>query len=267
MNTISFPRLGISFDINPVAVKLPFFGGIHWYGILIALGIVLALMYCSRVAKREGESPDTITDILIYALPVSVIFARTYYVVFSWESYRNNFADVFKIWEGGIAIYGAVIGAVLTAWIYCRVKKLPVLKLFDICCMGLMIGQITGRWGNFVNAEAFGGQCSYIWGMSINGAAPVHPAFLYESLWNLTGFIILSRLHKKRPFFGYTFFNYLSWYGTGRFFIEGLRTDSLYIGGMRVSQLVALLCVLAGVCALSILSERHIAQKYGESVE
>lgn len=261
MNNISFPRLGVEFNINPIAVDLPFLGGIRWYGILIAFGILLAFGYCCHVANKEGESTDTLSDILIYALPVSVIFARTYYVVFSWESYRDNFIDVFKIWEGGIAIYGAVIGAVLTGFIYCRAKKLSTLKLFDICSLGLMIGQAVGRWGNFVNAEAFGGYCPYIWGMSINGGSPVHPTFLYESLWNLAGFVILSVLHKKRPFYGFTFFSYLSWYGTGRFFIEGLRSDSLYLGNMRVSQLVAVLCVAVGVCALSFLSEKHINKK------
>lgn len=264
MNNISFPHLNISFNINPVALDLPFLGGVRWYGIIITLGILLGFWYASVVAKREGINPDNITDILIYALPVSVIFARTYYVVFSWESYKDRLFDVFKIWEGGIAIYGAVIGAVLTAWIYCRVKKLNVLKIFDVCCMGLMIGQIIGRWGNFVNAEAFGGYCDYIWGMSINGANPVHPTFLYESLWNLCGLLILSKLHKKRPFYGYTFFAYLGWYGTGRYFIEGLRTDSLYLGGMRVSQLVAIVCVVFSVLALSFLSERHIAREKGK---
>ena len=261
VNNISFPKLNISFDINPVAIDLPFMGGIRWYGLIIAFGIILALLYCSRVAKKEGEKSDTISDIVLYALPVSVIFARTYYVLFSWESYKDDLSSVFKIWEGGIAIYGAVIGAVLTAWIYCRVKKLNTLKIFDICCLGLMIGQMTGRWGNFVNAEAFGGYCDYFWGMSINGKAPVHPTFLYESLWNLVGFIILSSLHKKRPFYGYTFFNYLSWYGVGRFFIEGLRTDSLYAGGIRISQCVALLCVIGGTYALSFLSEKSLKRK------
>lgn len=263
MHNISFPRLGVEFNINPVAIDLPFFGGVRWYGILIALGIILAFLYSCRVAKREGESADTISDILIYALPVSVIFARTYYVIFSWESYRNNFIDVFKIWEGGIAIYGAVIGAVLTGFIYCKLKKLDTLKLFDICSLGLIIGQIIGRWGNFVNAEAFGGYCSYIWGMSIDGATPVHPTFLYESLWNLIGFVVLSVLHKNRPFYGFTFFSYLSWYGTGRFFIEGLRADSLYLGNMRISQLIAFLCVLTGACVLSFLSEKNISKKSG----
>ena len=261
MNNISVPRLGVEFNINPVAIDVPFLGGIRWYGILIALGIVLAFIYCCRIAKNEGESADTLSDILIYALPVSVAFARTYYVIFSWESYRNNLWDVFKIWEGGIAIYGAVIGAVVTGFIYCKLKKLDTLKLFDICSLGLMIGQLVGRWGNFVNAEAFGGYCSYMWGMSINGAPPVHPTFLYESLWNLLGFVILSVLHKKRPFHGFTFFSYLSYYGTGRFFIEGLRSDSLYLGNMRISQIIAVLCVVTGVCALNILSEKNIRKK------
>ena len=211
MNNISFPKLNINFDVNPVAIDAPFLGGVRWYGIIIAIGILLAVLYCSIVAEKEGEKSDVITDIVLYALPVSVIFARTYYVIFSWDSYKNDLSSVFAIWEGGIAIYGAIIGAVLTAWIYCKVKKLNILKLFDICCMGLMIGQFVGRWGNFVNCEAFGGYCSYPWGMSINGGMPVHPTFLYESLWNFIGFIILSRLHKKRPFYGFTFFSYLSW--------------------------------------------------------
>ena len=257
MNSISFPRLGIRFDIDAVAIKLPFLGGVHWYGIIIALGILLAVLYCSCIAKREGESPEIITDTVLYALPVSVICARTYYVAFSWNSYKDNILDIFKIWEGGIAIYGAIIGAVLTAGIFFKIKKLNVLKLFDICCLGVIIGQAVGRWGNFVNAEAFGGPCHYIWGMSINGGECVHPTFLYESLWNLLGFVILSQLNKNRPFYGFTFFSYITWYGFGRFFIEGLRTDSLYLGNIRISQLVALLCVFIGIVALCLLSEKH----------
>lgn len=261
MNNISFPKLNIKLNVNPVAIDVPFLGGVRWYGIIIALGIILAFLYCSAIAKKEGEKSDTVTDILLYAIPVSVVFARLYYVVFSWESYKGNLSSIYKIWEGGIAIYGAVIGAVLTAWTYCKAKKINVLKIFDICCLGLMIGQFIGRWGNFVNCEAYGGPCSSIWGMSINGGYPVHPTFLYESLWNLIGFVILSVLHKKRPFYGYTFFNYLSWYGVGRFFIEGLRTDSLYLGSMRISQIVAFFCVIIGICALSYLSEKNIPQK------
>lgn len=256
MNNISFPRLGLSFDINPVAIELPFLGGIRWYGLIIAAGIILALVYCSIIAKKEDVSVDILTDTVLCSLPAAIIFARIYYVVFSWESYRDNILDVFKIWEGGIAIYGAIAGAVLTAGVFFKIKKLNVLKMFDICCLGLIIGQAVGRWGNFVNAEAYGGVCTYIWGMSINGAAPVHPTFVYESLWNVAGLIILSLLHRKRPWYGFTFFSYIAWYGLGRFFIEGLRTDSLYIGSLRVSQLVSLICVIAGTAANIYLSKK-----------
>ena len=261
MNNISFPTLGINLKLDPVAFTLPMIGEVHWYGIIIGLGIILAFLYCCHVAKKEGISSDTIADLLIYALPVSVICARTYYVVFSWEQYRDNLADVFKIWEGGIAIYGAIIGAIITGIVFCRVKKLDTLKIFDICCLGLMIGQLVGRWGNFVNAEAFGGYCKYFWGMSIEGKECVHPTFLYESLWNILGFMILSLLHKKRPFYGFTFFSYTSWYGLGRFFIEGLRSDSLYFGRIRVSEALALICVFIGISALFYLSRRNISTK------
>lgn len=251
MNNISFPKLGLSFDISPIAIRLPFLGGgIHWYGIIIAVGIILAVLYCTNVAKKEGESADCITDLVLWALPAAIVGARTYYVAFSWESYKDTPADIFKIWEGGIAIYGAIIGAALAAYIFCRVKKLIVLKIFDIACLGLLIGQSIGRWGNFVNAEAFGGACDALWGMSVNNQPPVHPTFLYESLFNFIGFIILSILNKKRPFYGFTFLSYLVWYAAGRFFIEGLRADSLYIGTFRVSQLVSLAVFAVGIISL-----------------
>ena len=252
MNVISFPALGIKFNIDPVAIHYKNGGGIYWYGIIIGLGIVLAVLYCRHLAKMENENKDLITDLVIYALPISVIFARTYYVAFSWENYKDNVIDVFKIWEGGIAIYGAIIGAVLTAWIFFRIKKVNVLKMFDICSLGLLIGQMVGRWGNFVNAEAYGGPCAFPWGMSINGGKCVHPTFLYESLWNFIGFLILSKLNKKRPFYGFTFYLYIVWYGTGRFFIEGMRTDSLYLGGIRISQMVGLICVVVGAIVLIV---------------
>ena len=261
MNNISFPSLGLEFDISPVAFRLPLLGEVRWYGILIGLGIILAFFYCSRIAKKEGISAETLADIIIYALPVAVICARTYYVAFSWDKYKDSISDVFKIWEGGIAIYGAMISAVLSCFVYCKIKKINVLKVFDICCMGLLIGQLVGRWGNFTNAEAFGGYCSNFLGMSINGNSPVHPTFLYESLWNLAGLVILTFLHRKKPFDGYTFFCYVMWYGLGRFFIEGLRADSLYAGNYRVSQIVAMVCVVIGIAALCYLSEKKNTSK------
>jgi len=253
MNNIAFPRLGLKFSIDPIAFHFPFSGGgIHWYGIIIAAGILLAVTYCSLLAKKEGEKADVITDLVLCALPAAIVCARAYYVIFSWESYKDSPMDIFKIWEGGIAIYGAIIGAVISAYIFSRAKKINTLKLFDIACLGLLIGQSVGRWGNFVNAEAFGGPCNALWGMSINGGEPVHPTFLYESLFNFIGLIVLSLLNKRRPFCGFTFFSYLVWYGAGRFFIEGLRTDSLYILSFRVSQLVSLAIVITGIFFLFV---------------
>ncbi len=249
INNISFPKLGIEFNINPIAIKIGE-GGVHWYGIIIAVGIILAVLYCSHIAKKEGENPENVTDLVLWALPVSVVFARTYYVLFSWDSYKDNPIDIFKIWEGGIAIYGAIIGAVLTAYIFCRVKKINPLKFFDICSLGLLIGQAVGRWGNFVNGEAFGGECAFFWGMSINGGEIVHPTFLYESLWNTLVFVLLAILHKKRPFYGFTFFMYMTLYSIGRFFIESMRADSLYLGNLRVSQLLAFILMIVGIISL-----------------
>ncbi len=256
MNKIEFPALGINFNIDPILIHYKNGGGVHWYGIIIALGVLLAVLYSRHVCARENENKDVITDLVLYAIPISVIFARTYYVVFSWDSYKNNPLNIFKIWEGGIAIYGAIIGAVLTALVFFKIKKMNVLKMFDICSLGLLIGQIIGRWGNFVNTEAYGGKCNLPWGMSINGKAPVHPTFLYESLWNLIGFVILSRLNKKRPFYGFTFFMYIAWYGLGRFFIEGMRTDSLYFGTVRISQLVGAVCFVTGLVCLIFLHKK-----------
>lgn len=261
MNSISFPKLGLEFKIDPIAVHYSFLGGgVHWYGIIIAVGIILAVLYCRHEAKRVNENPDMIVDLVLYAIPVSIIFARIYYVIFSLDSYIKAPASVFYIWEGGLAIYGGIIGAVLTALVFFKSKKANVLKMFDICCMGLLIGQFIGRWGNFVNGEAFGGACPYIWGMSINGGDCVHPTFLYESLWNVLGFIILSILKYKKPFDGFIFFSYIAWYGFGRFFIEGLRTDSLYMGSIRVSQLAAAVCFITGT-AFNIIKCIHAKSK------
>ncbi len=261
MNNISFPKLGISFNIDQVAVDLPFLGGVRWYGVLIGLGILLAYIYCCYVAKREGENTENITDLLLWALPVSVICARAYYVIFKWENYKDNLVNIVKIWEGGIAIYGAIIGAVITAAVFFKIKKINVLKMFDICCLGLLIGQCIGRWGNFVNAEAFGYTTTSLLGMSINGATPVHPTFLYESVWNAAGFLVLSLLNKRRPFYGFTFFSYLMWYGFGRFMIEGLRADSLYLGPMRISQIVAIVCIAIGIAGIYILLSKKYSKK------
>ncbi len=258
MNYIAFPSAGIEFNINPVAFTL-MGKNIYWYGIIITTGIIVAILYCSLMAKNQNIDYNNILDIVLYGIPASIIFARLYYVIFSWDKYKNNLSDIFAIWEGGIAIYGAIIGAVITAYVYCKAKKLNILKIFDICIMGVIIGQIIGRWGNFVNVEAFGSETSLPWRMSVyvNGKlSDVHPTFLYESLWNLLGFIILSIFLKRKIFDGQIFFSYLIWYGIGRFFIEGLRTDSLYFFNFRVSQIVALLSVFAGIICIIFKSEK-----------
>ena len=247
MNRIGFPSLGLEFSINPIAFTV-FGWDIHWYGIIIATGLIIAVLVANHLAKREGLGGDVITDVVIYSLPVSVICARAYYVIFNFSSYRHNLLDIFKIWNGGIAIYGAIIGAVATAYIYCRVPKTDFQKVADVGAIGLLMGQTVGRWGNFVNGEAYGGATTLPWRMDIYGKAlGVHPTFLYESLWNLITLTILLVFLKKKRFDGEIFLSYITAYGIGRFMIEGLRADSLMLGPVRVSQVVALVCVAVGL--------------------
>ncbi len=253
INTIAFPGL----NIGPFSISESFqiFGiSIHWYGIMIATGVFFAYLFCSRIAKEYHLTKDNLLDIILFGLPTAVVFARIYYVIFEWDSYRNNLLDIFKIWEGGIAIYGAIIGACLSTYVYCKINKIPVFNAFDIGAFGLLIGQIFGRWGNFVNAEAYGGPTNLPWRMElldINLA--VHPTFLYESIWNLCVFIFLNFIRKKTTYQGEIFLLYTILYGAGRFWIEGLRTDSLYMGSIRVSQLVAAGCVIFGIALYSFL--------------
>jgi len=255
VNAIAFPGL----RLGPFMVRESFqlFGlTIHWYGVIIAAGILVAYLYCTHIAKDYGISKDNLLDILIFGLPSSVICARLYYVIFEWNSYKDNLMDIFKIWEGGIAIYGAVIGACLSTYIYCRVKKISVLKAFDIGAFGLLIGQIFGRWGNFVNAEAYGAITDLPWRMELlDLGIAVHPTFLYESLWNMGVFLIMVLRRKKMSFSGEAFLSYITLYGLGRFWIEGLRTDSLFLGPFRISQIVAIVCVIFGI-VLIIVNKR-----------
>ncbi len=260
MNPIEFPGLGLTFHIQRVAFEL-FGRSIYWYGIIIACGFLLAAVFCSRQAHQFGIKRDHLLDMLLFALPIGIICARIYYVVFNAQLYFNEdgkfvWKDAVAIWDGGIAIYGGIIGGVLTCLIFCRIRKIPFLAMADLAVLGLLIGQCIGRWGNFVNQEAFGGPCTLPWrmGLNINGQyMTVHPTFLYESLWNAVGFCLLFfPIRKLRTFDGELFLSYLLWYGLGRFWIEGLRTDSLYLfqTGIRVSQLVALLSVAAAAVLL-----------------
>ncbi len=253
---ITFPNLGI--EVDPSRVAFTVFGKeIYWYGILIALGFVLAVVYACRCAKQFGLTEDNILDMLIVAAPLAIVCARLYYCIFEWDRYRDDLVSILYVWEGGLAIYGGIIGAVLGVWLYTRHKRMPMAPLLDVGGMGLLIGQAIGRWGNFINREAHGSVTDAFFKMGLTDAAGnvtyYHPTFLYESVWNAVGFLLLHFLFKKRRRYdGELFTLYVGWYGLGRVWIEGLRTDSLYLfsTGIRVSQLVAGLSVLAAVFLL-----------------
>ncbi|HIV61300.1 MAG TPA: prolipoprotein diacylglyceryl transferase [Candidatus Butyricicoccus avistercoris] len=257
---IEFPQLGLSFTLNRVAFNL-FGKDIYWYGIIIAIGFIVASFYLSKKTVQFGYKQDTLYDLLLLCLPIAIICARLYYVIFEWEQYKDNPISALYIWNGGLAIYGGIIGSFITIYLYGKKNKLNIAELLDIASCGIIIGQIFGRWGNFVNAEAFGGETSLPWGMSIDGAAPVHPTFFYESLWNLIGFIILHFCCKHRNFKGQIFLIYVAWYGFGRSIIEGLRTDSLYIPStpIRVSQLLAFISWITA-CILLFIANRNKIQ-------
>ncbi len=261
-HAISFPALGLNFQINRVAATV-FGKDIFWYGIIICIGFVLAALYVNARVKEFGCTSDNLMDCLIICVPVGIICARIYYVAFEWDYYSQHPGEIIAVWNGGIAIYGAVIGVVVALYVYSRVKKLSFASLCDLAAFGLLIGQCIGRWGNFVNGEAHGGPTDLPWGMSIDGAAAVHPTFLYESVWNLIGFIALHFYSKKRKFPGEMALLYVAWYGLGRAWIEGLRTDSLYIGTLRVSQvLAAVSCIVAIALLVRKYNRLKVAQAF-----
>ena len=224
---------------------------IHYYGILIALGVLLGVLLAARRQKRLNLPPETGLDLALICLPVAVVCARAYYVIFSWQDYAANPISVLYIWEGGLAIYGGVLGAVVGVAVFCRVKKIRFTTVIDLVLLGFLIGQSMGRWGNFFNREAFGAATDSFFRMGLyntvtNAWEYYHPTFLYESVWNLTGLAILHFLSKKRKYDGQVALGYAFWYGLGRTMIEGLRVDSLYWGPFRVSQMLAVLsCVTA----------------------
>lgn len=268
MHYISFPGLGIEpFHIDKVAFSL-LGRDVAWYGILITIGMILAVLYANHVGtKREKLDGDLIIDLAFFIIIFGVIGARLYYVLFEWDAYHvpgdllGTLKNVVAIWKGGLAIYGGIIAGLLTAFVFAKVRKVPFLKLFDILAPTVMIGQIIGRWGNFINMEAHGGSTRLPWRMGLlysrdgsglttgiwDSEMYVHPTFLYESLWNLLGFVILHNVYKKKKFDGQMFAMYLIWYGFGRMLIEGLRTDSLYLGSVRISQLVGFVSCLMGI--------------------
>ena len=244
---ISFPGLGIDYIDPPRTLPFTVFGKeIYLYGVVIAIGFLLAILYVRRRVKEFGTNFDLVTDAILFAVPTAIVCARAYYVIFSWEFYKDNPITALYIWEGGLAIYGGVIGAILGLILFAKVRKQKITPYLDMMSLGLLIGQSVGRWGNFFNREAYGAEITNNFFLRmglIEKASGVvrywHPTFLYESVWNLCGLILLHFLSKKRKYDGQVFLEYLAWYGLGRVWIEGLRTDSLWLGPFRVSQLLA----------------------------
>lgn len=281
VNTISFPGLGFEFTLNRVAFSL-FGRPIYWYAIIIVTGFLLAWLYCSRKGPKLGISNDDLVDLLIFAVPLSLVGARLYYILFYLDLYKNadgslDFGAMIRIWDGGLAIYGAVIVGILVLFFVCKYKKISFLAFADVGAFGLLIGQCVGRWGNFTNVEAYGDVTTLPWRMCspkiaaelfgqglvdtigyqqvMDGTLGVHPTFFYESIWNLAGFLLLILISRKlRKFDGQLFFSYLTWYGIGRGIIEGLRTDSLYLMNttIRASQLLGFVSALAGIILLVV---------------
>jgi len=255
ISEISFPGLGIGpFEINNTAFTL--FGlEVKWYGIIICLGIISGFLYFMFRAKQNGIVEDTVLDITLVTVPVAVMGARIYFVVF----YGVPLRELFAIRNGGLAIYGGVIFGVIAVLIMTKIKKVKFFAFADMIIPGVMLGQIIGRWGNFTNGEAFGSETESLFRMGLCNHNTgfetmfVHPTFLYESLWNLVGFILINVFYKKKKFNGEIFLWYAGWYGLGRTFIELLRTDSLYLGGIRVSSLVGLVCFAVALPLVIIL--------------
>ncbi len=259
--TISFPSLGLEMDPPRVLELGPL--TIHFYGLIIATGLILAAVYGMKRAKQFGLTEDHILDGVLYVTPFAILCARAYYCIFSWPQYADNPISVLYIWEGGLAIYGGVLGAVIGILVYCKCKKISVGAVLDIVALGFLIGQAMGRWGNFFNREAFGAETANFLRMGLYNTVTQtveyhHPTFLYESVWNLAGFVMLHFASKHRRYDGQIALGYMAWYGLGRAWIEGLRTDSLYIGstGIRVSQLLA-----AASCAAAVILLIYFAMK------
>ncbi len=271
--TVSFPGLGLAFSIDRVAFSIGNFD-IYWYGILIGLGLALGMIYAVRHAKEFGIDADRMLDVIIVGTIFGVIGARLYYVVFAPEGMFTSFQDLIDTRKGGVAFYGAVIGAILSAVITCKIRKVKLLPMIDVASVGFLIGQGIGRWGNFFNQEAFGTNTTLPWGMTsdtvvhyltgnaemlkahnifVDPAMPVHPTFLYESLWCLLGAVIFMSYAKRRKFDGEMTLLYFAWNGFGRAFIEGMRTDSLYWGDIRVSQLLAIVGAVLAMIAVFVV--------------
>lgn len=273
---VSFPGLGLEFELNRVAFSI---GSVafYWYGIIIAAGFALAIFYAMKKCRVFGLDADRVIDVVLGGAVGGIVGARLYYVAFTWDQYKDDLLSILDTRSGGMAIYGGIIGALLVGAVMCKIRHVKVLPMFDLTVGGFFIGQAIGRWGNFVNVEAFGGNTTMPWGMTsasitqyltsqqkalsaigmkIDPSLPVHPTFLYESIWCVIGFFVLQAVIKHRRFDGECTLFYCVWYGAGRFVIEGMRTDSLMIGALRVSQLLAVCgCLAAAVAWMTIRSK------------
>ena len=250
---ISFPTFGLTLNPPRSCSLGPL--TIHFYGLIIAVGLMLAVLYCCRRCREFGIKEDDLIDGVIWVTPFAILCARAYYVIFSWERYAVNPISALYIWEGGLAIYGGVLGAIVGVLVFCKIKKLKIGTMLDLTLLGFLIGQSIGRWGNFFNREAFGAETETFLRMGLmnkytEAVTYHHPTFLYESAWNALGFLILHKLSKYRQYDGQIALGYALWYGLGRCIIEGLRTDSLWWGPFRVSQLLAALSCIGALCVL-----------------
>ena len=261
---ISFPMLG-DLTIDPPYSFHIFGFEIYLYGVMIALGFILAILYCGKRAKEFGIKADDLYELVIWLIPACIIGSRLYYVLFKLDYYIANPSKIFAIRDGGLAIYGGILAGILVGLLWCRKKKIKLLAVADLAAFGLLIGQCIGRWGNFLNREAFGVQTDIFCRMGLtppmSETVYVHPTFLYESLWNFIGLIVLHIWTKKgkRKYDGQVAWLYIFWYGLGRAWVEGLRTDSLYIGstGIRVSQLLAAVSAVIALVILIVNAKKH----------
>ncbi|MFD1466163.1 prolipoprotein diacylglyceryl transferase [Lapidilactobacillus mulanensis] len=258
----------IMLALNPIAFSL---GNLHvrWYGVIITLGVVVAVFLSMREARPRGIDPDDVIDLIFWMLPIGLIGARLYYVIFEWSYYSQNPGDIIKIWNGGLAIYGGLIAAVIVLLVFCYHRFIPTWLLLDVLAPTVLLAQAIGRWGNFMNQEAFGAKTTLgflqslhlpefiITQMNISGAYR-QPTFLYESVWSLLGVILLLSLRHRTHLFkqGEVFLSYITWYAVGRAVIEGMRTDSLYLfANIRVSQLLSAILIVAAIAI--IIVRRH----------
>ena len=267
---ISFPGLGLQFEVNRVAFSIGSID-IYWYAILIATGFMLALVFCFKNFPKFGVDPDRAIDVVFFAMIFGIIGARLYYVAFQWDMYKDNLLEILNIRGGGLGFYGGIIGGIIGLIIGCKLRGQNTLAFLDVAGGAVLIGQGIGRWGNFVNSEAFGSNTTLPWGMTspkiaayierhseevmgavMDPSVPVHPTFFYESLWCAIGLLVFCYVMKKRKFDGQMLLFYLGWNGFGRMIIEGLRTDSLMIGPFRISQHLGALMFIFAVCAFGV---------------